>query len=749
MDPKKNQPGGSKPPVPDEYNYDGKSAIKDLKDAINTGKTDKITDKTYKELIEILLEVNKICALGEVTKNRQQLDKSKISGKISKNTISKGKLIEHVDDCVIRTLKFIVYALQNDYLDANRFLVWHISLLDPEKIRGPKESKEYKDMFLLLLSFTLRYGADSNMYILQPEYGKVHLIIYTLLQFNRKGLFPYGDVQHDFTKQISLLMCLMGSKVSFKATYPDDKLTFKDSVKANIKIVEEARKKVSPEAENATVRDFLNGVGYKRIGDKLIKTEQDQYSEPYEDPKYILNQQRDPSGIDKNTFIINFGFLIDDPEYSLMDVKGATIVNFDKILKYNAIKTLQMAKIDDDENEIKFRHESLRILQTIECIALEAFVELVQRGTKISYFTMNRLILKYKDYTAVKDRENRVYSEVYLAMIKSALSLGVPMDTYQLDFIKTINPVDSKGHNVAPEIEKIYRKPLYEKACMTSKKAKLPKSVKLLSASVGIGIDTTNIYRDEKTGQVILTEPSKDEICTGLYSALQQDPETFKKNAEERLKKRIQFTSPRIDDYTKSKVSDVDCYNPDGIFGNPLKYNDATVVYYRDNEDRLFCFPANTFKDLRKSGRNPITNQELPLDVQVKIEKTMELFKIMGIDSNNIIPVGDAFKRLKEPDSFSNTRTKYAEETIKLMFLSRGLRSEYLERLPAKAFNNMLSVKEINMAQDYLEELGKQSYIFATFCKALYSVLKQDEIIPKIPHILNEMIQALGGPATT
>jgi hypothetical protein len=431
-----------------------------------------------------------------------------------------------------------------------------------------------------------------------------------------------------------------------------------------------------------------------------------------------------------------------------MDVKGATIVNFDKILKYNAIKTLQLAKIDDDENEIKFRHESLRILQTIECIALEAFVELIQRGTKISYFTMNRLILKYKDYTVPKDKFNRVYSEVYLAMIKSALSLGVPMDRYQLEFIQAIDSSDSKDKKVAPEIEKIYRKPLYEKACKTSKKAKLPKSVKLLAASIGIGIDTTNIYRDEKTGQVILTEPSKEEICTGLYSAMEQDSETFKKNAEERLKKRIQFTTPLMGDYTNNRVSTVDCYDPDGLFGNPLSYNDATVVYYRDDQQNLFCFPANTFKDLRKSGKNPITNQQLPLDVQVKIEKTMELFKIMGIDSDNIIPVGDAFKRLKEPDSFSNTRTKYAEETIKLMFLSRGLKSEYLERLPATVYNNMLSVQEVNMAQDYLEKLDKPSFIFATFCKALYSVLKQDEVIPKIPHILNEMIKKLGGGQT-
>jgi hypothetical protein len=720
------------------------SGVKILKDAINNGNINQITDQVYKELIKTLLDIKNTCTGVEIK------DSSKTGDKISKDVI-KSKLIENIDDCVIRTLKFIVYALQNDYLDANRFLVWTIALLDEKKVKDKSSNgEEYRQNVLLLIAFALRYGADPNLYVMEAEYGRVHIIVYTLLRFNEKKLFPSGDVKYDFTKQILLLMCLMGSKVSFKATYPDDKLTLKDNLtKANIKIVEEARKKVNPEAENATVRDFMNGVGYKRVGGELIKESRDQYDEPYEDPKYILEQQRDPSGIGKDDFVINYGFLLDDPEYAVPDIKGSTYVYFDKVLKYNAIRVLQVCKIDDDENEIKFKHESLRILQTIDCIALEAFVELVQRGTKISYFTMNRLILKYKDYTTNKDTFNRVYSEVYLAMIKSALSLGVPMDSYQRDFLKLIDASNSKGKQVTPEIEAIYRKPLYEKACKTSKKAKLPKSVKLLAASIGIGVDTSNVYRNDKTGQVILSEPSKEEVCTGLFSAMQQDPETFKKNAEERLRKRIQYTAPRIDDYTKGRVSDVDCYNPDGVFGDPLSYNDATVVYYRDNQDRLFCFPANTFKDLRKSGKNPITDEDLPLDVQVKIEKTLELFKIMDIDSSNILPVGDAFKRLKEPDTFSKARTAYAEETIKLLFLSRGLRSEYITNQRYEVYNKMLQIPEINMEQDYLESLKSQEFIFATFCKALYSVLKQDENIPKIPHILNKMIESLGGGSTT
>jgi hypothetical protein len=713
-----------------------------LKKYVNAGDEDKLTDSEYKELIKSLVGICENCAKSafsrEITKDE--------SGSISERKFNAKYLIENVDNCVLRTLKYIVYCIQNRYLTPDRFLIWLIVELDPVKIKVNKD-KTYMNTILLLMSFCLRYGADPNMYIMEPDLGKIHLLVFLIKRFQEKKLFPYGEVKDDFTKQILLLFCLLGSKVSFKAKYPETEIKISGST-ANRKIIEEARKTVNPQAENATVRDLLNGVGYAKIdGVEVRDYSYDVYDEPYEDPKFILKQQADSSGILANEFIIKFGYLIDDPEFALINVKSSVYIDFDKVLRYNAIRVLQSSQIDDDANEIKFRHESIRLIQAIECIALEAFVELLQRGTKMSYFTMNRLLLKIKHYTVKAEQKNynRIYSEVYLAMLKSALALGVPMDFYQNKYIADAKLQDSSLKNVTDMIKEIYEKPLYDKVCKTSKKSELPKSIKLLATSLGVGVDLSNVYYNDKIQKSIFSEPSKEEICSGIYSIVKQDSDKFKADAKDRLRKRIQLTAPKIDDYTKGRVSDVDCVNPGGVYGDPLKYNDATLVYYRDKSDSLFCFPANMFKELSSSGVNPITNDPLPLDVQIKIAKSLEIFKIMNINADNILTVEDAYKQLIEADTFSKSRTDYAVETIKLLFLSRGLKSNYIDKLDIKLYNKMLEVKNVNMAQDYFQNFkdADKSFIFAIFCKALYSSIKEDDKIYLIPDILNDMIKVL------
>ena len=725
-----------------------KSVTEKLKTIVNEGR-DKgsFKDSDYKELIDNFFNLCKSCT--DTIFTNADNSGSGLKGKLDSNyldtdpkSFTKGKaryLINKIDDCIIRTLKYFVYCLQNEYINPSKFLIWLIISLDVNKIRD-KEEKIYRDTMLLFMAFCLRYGADPNMYIMEPDMGKIHLLVFTVKRFEEKRLFPYGNVKNDFTKQILLLFCLLGSKVSFPASYPERMIDISNT-KANRKIVEEARKRKNPEVENATVLDVLRGVGFDT--NSGIQTSYNVYNEPYEDPYYILNEQTDSSGPEKNMFVIEFGYLIDDPKYALINANNSVYIDFDKVLKYNAINVLQNTQIDDDANEIKLKHESIRLIQTIECIALEAFVELLRRGTKMSYFTMNRLLLKIKFYTKKGTNFNRIYSEVYIAMLKSALSLGVPMDSYQSKFLQDAGLSDSDDQRVDVTVKTIYEVPLYKKVCETSIKAEVPKSIKLLGASLGIGVDLSSVYYNKKTDKTISSNPSKQEICSGIYSAMEIDKSKFLSDKLELLTKRIQFTASRIDDYTKGRPTPVDCKNKGGIYGDPLKYNDSTLVYYRDSSEDLYCFPANMYKELAISKKNPITDEDLPLDVQIKIAKTLEIFKTMGINSDNILTVEDAYTRLKEPDSFNKARTEYAIETVKLLFLSRGIKLEYLKALTIESLNNMLSIPEVNMAQDYLSQISDKSFAFAIFCKALYSSIKDDDKISLIPDIINNMIENL------
>jgi hypothetical protein len=76
-----------------------------------------------------------------------------------------------------KLVKRLSYALSNGYLDANRFLIWAIALSSTITINYD----------LILISLILRYGnAERNMYLLVPEYGNVHLLVYTVLELEKK-----------------------------------------------------------------------------------------------------------------------------------------------------------------------------------------------------------------------------------------------------------------------------------------------------------------------------------------------------------------------------------------------------------------------------------------------------------------------------------------------------------------------------------------------------------------------------------
>jgi RNA binding exosome subunit len=399
--------------------------------------------------------------------------------------------------------------------------------------------------------------------------------------------------------------------------------------------------------------------------------------------------------------------------------------NIDLVLKYNAIRVLQNMKIDDnDPTALNSHSESLRVLETIECASLEAFVELLQRGFKMSYFTMNRLILKMLFYfqkgSGDKNKFDRIYSEVYVSMLKSAIALGVPIDKYQLDHIARADPKTSDGVSVAQQVKNTYAIPLWKKACATSQKAKLPKSVELYAASLGIGNDPSKLEFNMTTNEFDFLQPTKREICTGLAAMMIKPSDEVKREALERLRKKMEVTTPKVSDLVLGKYTVPVCENT-GYFGNPLEYNDATLAYYRDAKESLYCFPSTMYKELIETRRNPYTNEELPTDLLIKMDKTLEIFKRLNIDTDKTVPVSVAFKKLNSVEDINNERTDYAVETVSMLFYSRGLRKEWIQNQNANTYNLILDIPDISMNQSYLKNLDSSpNFRYATFCKALY-----------------------------
>jgi hypothetical protein len=730
---------------------DPNAAFQTLRSSINDGNTSSITDNTYKGLFQYYANIESYAAesvADDLSKTSQEIEGFFKTKKFSLKLFS-----TRAADTTISRIKYLIYALENEYIDPNKFLVWIIASIDDKEKNIMSYDGRNNSLFqnyLMLIALCLRYGANPNMYVVEPDYGKIHLIVYTLIRFKAKNIVPRYPIERDFVKQVILIMTLLGSNVTMRAIYNDD-VEITASEKYNRKIIEEATKRASENAGNATVDDFIKGVGYEReskFSNSLIR--KDMFAvidEPYSEPRIIMDRLMTEPDL---TFPIKIGLLIDDPKYAI-PVSGIKefMPNFDIVLKYNDIRVLQNMKIDDnDPNALNSHSESLRVLETIECAALEAFIELLQRGFKMSYFTMNRLIIKMLYYFDRKDKKfDRVYSEVYVSMLKSAIALGVPIDKYQLDYIAKTDPKTSDGLSVVTQIKETYAIPLWKKACATSQKAKLPKSVELYAASLGIGNDPSKLEFNMTTQEFDFLQPTKREICTGLSAMMIKPSEEVKKEAMERLRRKIEVTAPKVSDLVLGKYTVPVCDNT-GYFGNPLEYNDATLAYYRDAKESLYCFPSTMYKELVETRRNPYTNDELPTDLLIKMDKTLEIFKRLSIDTDKTVPVSVAFKNLNSVEDINYERTNYAIETVSMLFYSRGLRKEWIQNQDAKTYNLILELPDIDMKQSYLEALNSSpTFRYATFCKALYSGIKKQPL-NQIPVIMNKIILALKNSGT-
>jgi hypothetical protein len=88
------------------------------------------------------------------------------------------------------------------------------------------------------------------------------------------------------------------------------------------------------------------------------------------------------------------------------------------------------------------------------------------------------------------------------------------------------------------------------------------------------------------------------------------------------------------------------------------------------------------------------------------------------------MPISEAASSINKPDTINNLTTEYINDTILRLAQIRGIYEGVLKNIGVERMHQILDY--INMDQDYLEGLS-QSHRFATFCKAMYIVLKEDK----------------------
>lgn len=621
-----------------------------------------------------------------------------------------------------KVVKRLSYALQEGYFDANRFLIWAIAL-------SSKKTIKYD---LLLISLILRFGkAEPNMYLLVPEYGNVHILVYVVLEMEKKlGVKTLlnidNSVTHENIIEVLLLLTLWGSKSSSLAIY-EEKIKFdnKGLPQYDSRFLKEASKR-DKDIYKITVEEWLQSKKYRDYGD-------------YRDPCKMLSTFNNFKN-DNNNTMMKYGLLLDNIKYAFpndsamrieTDEKGKKIVKPSQqpdIFECIIYNSPEVAKNLTIINVVR-SSESDVLRFCIDSIALELFENCLLRGFKMSYFTMNRLCLKFKENTSTTYK--RVDSEVYLKMLLYCSKLGVRIDQYQFGIIKNCDSAylgkNAGTKSPSEQIKVIYEQPLFQKVCSTGEKAPLPKSIILIADSLGAL---------KKSGPEINPVINKRETCQTLFKIFNEDPERVKEDAMNRIKDRIRTTAYTLADFTSGPIP-IECEN---IASNidPLTYVDSALAFYRDEKNsKLYCFPSFMYEDLQASDYvNPITGRKISTEAKNMITSQLETFKKLNINPNKVMPVDTAADLLKENDKITNDNTKFAENTIINMFQARGVIEATLKIESPQKYNQILKI--VGMCQGYLGDLPDKSHQFATFCKALYSYLKRN--ISDIPRIMDAIL---------
>jgi hypothetical protein len=564
-------------------------------------------------------------------------------------------MLENITD-KMRYLRTVMECMNNNIIEPDIFL--QLSIL-----------RYMNPTYMSLIAISIRYGAE-NKYVTYENIGNIHIMVYTVMELMGKRGISNFEIE-----TILCIMSLLGFSTASRA-YIDDNITVAKWLTDNgfFDFLEPMDFLNSITDEDYNIRisigtmcdipDVAFPIGY----DKTIITEY------YAENGFLTTEQQ-----------------ITVPQPSLYEM----ILN-------NSYKCAECASIQ--------AHFSTGELEEIKiCIdtgALEIFDTLISRGFNFSYFSMTRLLVALKN-TAVRDTVDRIFSLIYINMIKTVVKCGVSIDKFQFNLLNNFSL------EYANEIEEMYKTPLWQKVCSGSNNVALPKMVKELAVSLNID-----------------GEKSKPEICSDLRTLASVDFSSLSAMELERQREQLRLSQSVAN--RLNKKYQVFCKNAKEV--DPLRYTDNTLIFYTDKNSDSWCFTAGDFEQLVATPINPITNEKLPQKLLDQMQSKVTMFKNIGVNPSLLKPYDDSLKDLYKKDKISNVKTLEAISIILNLASSRGILEARIRSIP---YSKMIQILHgVNMQQDYFIYLP-HDFQFAIFCKILNFYFKKN------PYKLDDILEII------
>lgn len=349
------------------------------------------------------------------------------------------------------------------------------------------------------------------------------------------------------------------------------------------------------------------------------------------------------------------------------------------------LQLICMSRIDVWNNIKGDKSTSIFINKPLEEAFLSCFPDIIEQmvdeGMMASYFDFNHLIVYYKYIF----NTNKYLIEQIEKCIILFIEKGYKIDEYQYQEIASFS---SEFSSILTEI---YQVPYWIKVCKPLNSKFLPKDILVTKELLGI------------------TSDDKKSICKQLEDLLNNHDISFlQEGIVTRQQAKMSATVGSIEDFI-SNVPKYQCQISSlNDVKNPLEYSDLTIAYYKDDENKVWCYLSSSFDILLSSKKNPETNKPLPGRFLVELESKKKYLEQLDIkEPQSLVKI---IEDLKRKDTISNKETNFYIEYINTMLKDNGVNiNNVMSKTPIRTIVSSLNNGDERIALYILSDPSKHS----------------------------------------
>lgn len=475
---------------------------------------------------------------------------------------------------------------------------------------------------LIPIALALRYGANPNTYVNVPGIGTMHILGYVYVTLGNAG-----QADSPVINAIIIMLVISGAR-SIMPIFDTDAGRVRSHINFN-----ETQDRHGP-----SIMGWLGDQGYVTI----------------------LPDIQEGFGMVEPGFLNQIGILLDRN-----DLVTLPLVGVDLQLAFAARSRGVLGRWFDQTVVESSNDDDLRTLlneQGLSGLAIdflngEAFRRLVDLGYIPDYNTVNLLLVRIRQYQAIRDR---LSSQQLEEMLLEAVRYGTTLDRDQFAMLASM----PFGRTFSDTILQEYNQPYWRKACRQASGVSQPNPsreqldpVRPLEANTArTSLRPTQVpTRLRRLAVSLGVDPSqnRNEICEALDRLASADPDRLRQAAIRRQQARVSANLANVNEYVGSTSPPMlVCRNQSMLDrqGNPYEYNDLDLAAYRDGSGAVWCFTRDMFESVLETGVNPYSLQPIPESFRIAMQNQLDMSRRLGLLDTRPIRFTEAIDQLRSRD---------------------------------------------------------------------------------------------------